>query len=387
MTFSATNAASPVERRPGGQHRELVSAHTGHGVTAPHRTRQPPGDLLQQLVARRMPEAVVDPLEPVQIEQEDRQLPFGLPPFSQRQADRLLEEELVGQPGQCVVEGLVLELLDEAGVLERTRAHPRRASSSLASCGAERVEATCSPTPPAIAPGSVLPGQPAPEFALAGGSRRPGPAAEEQLPGRRGDGLLDVVRFHRGMGVDAGSEGRRAVPDPSGPGATRPARFGGTPIGRARRAPPTSTPNRPTPPRRPMATVVAQTRRRKPNPLSRDPQNDWPSTPPSLPTRNGVDDQEDGGAEDDRGECPRGRHPRSHREAGRADRQPDGRDDHSGVEGDTDRGRRLAQPASGTAMAKASTTARGGRSSTMATRKASSSEEGLGSSWRGMKSG
>jgi hypothetical protein len=50
-------------------------------------------------------------------------------------------------------------------------------------------------------------------------------------------------------------------------------------------------------------------------------------------------------------------------------------------------GRRLTSSPSGTAIAKASTTARGGRSSTMATRKASSRKKASVSFWRGRKSG
>ena len=51
---------------------ELVTARARDGVAAAHRRRQPAGDLLEQCVPGGVPEAVVDDLEPVQVQEQDR---------------------------------------------------------------------------------------------------------------------------------------------------------------------------------------------------------------------------------------------------------------------------------------------------------------------------
>ena len=67
-------------------HGELVTAETGHGVGRPNRRLQPFGNLLQKRVADRMSQCVIDVLEPVEVDGENReafavalQLGLGLP--------------------------------------------------------------------------------------------------------------------------------------------------------------------------------------------------------------------------------------------------------------------------------------------------------------------
>ena len=53
-----------------GEHRELVAAEAGDGVARPQGLLDARGDSGEQLVAGRVPEAVVDELELVEVEEE-----------------------------------------------------------------------------------------------------------------------------------------------------------------------------------------------------------------------------------------------------------------------------------------------------------------------------
>ena len=55
------------------QHGELVAAEPRHGVGLPQCPPQSSGHLLQHAIARVMPQRVVDLLEPVEVEDEERQ--------------------------------------------------------------------------------------------------------------------------------------------------------------------------------------------------------------------------------------------------------------------------------------------------------------------------
>ena len=106
-------AAGAVE-----QHAELVAAEPGRDVARSQGAPQALGDDPQQLVTRGVAEEVVDALEAVEVDEEQRARARGLDP--------LAEQPPVGRPGQRVVLGLVadlraaaLELLEAGGVLER----------------------------------------------------------------------------------------------------------------------------------------------------------------------------------------------------------------------------------------------------------------------------
>ena len=269
MTFSATNAASPVERRPGGQHRELVAAHSGHGVAAPHRTRQPPGDLLQ--AARCPPDGPRLSLTRLNRSRSSKKTASFRSGCRRSASARLTvssKRSWLGSPVSASWKAWCLICSTSVGVLERARAQPRYGVQQLGVMGAEGVEPALALRPPANAPGSGCPDSRLPEFALAGWLiADPCLTAVAAAPGPKRRGLLrrrPVPSRHwrpRWLG-----ESRRAVPDPCGRGASRPAQLGGHPWAGPRTAPPTSTPTRASPPRRPTATVVAQTRRRKPSP-------------------------------------------------------------------------------------------------------------------------
>ena len=104
----ASGAASRCSRKSG----ELVAAEPCHGVVGPDAVLQPARDALQELVPGRVPEGVVDRLEPVQVEQEDGEALRVPLPGAQRVLDPLVEQRPVRQAGEAVVE----RLLDELGL-------------------------------------------------------------------------------------------------------------------------------------------------------------------------------------------------------------------------------------------------------------------------------
>ena len=71
---------------------------------------EPLGHRLQQQVADRVAEAVVDVLEAIQVEEEDGAVPVGAPGVRDGHRGPVLEEGAVGEPGELVVVGAVLEL-------------------------------------------------------------------------------------------------------------------------------------------------------------------------------------------------------------------------------------------------------------------------------------
>ncbi len=97
---------------PVDQDRELVAAQPRHGVAGAEKVLEPAGDAHQQLVADRVAEAVVDVLEAVEVEKEDREVGLGPPlQVGQSAGQTVQEEDPVGEPGQTVVEGVVLQLV------------------------------------------------------------------------------------------------------------------------------------------------------------------------------------------------------------------------------------------------------------------------------------
>ena len=86
---------------------ELVPAEPGDGVPGADRRPQPVGHLPQQRVAGLVAEGVVDRLEAVEVDEDDRRR--DVPPVTAAQglADAVGEEGPVGQAGEGVVEGLV----------------------------------------------------------------------------------------------------------------------------------------------------------------------------------------------------------------------------------------------------------------------------------------
>jgi hypothetical protein len=95
------------------QDRELVAAEPGDGVAGAQGRLQPARDRDQQPVADVVPERVVDELEAVEVEEQHGGAGVRVPAL--RAADRLREaveeEHAVRQPGQRVVQRVVLQAL------------------------------------------------------------------------------------------------------------------------------------------------------------------------------------------------------------------------------------------------------------------------------------
>ena len=90
---------------------ELVPAQPRDRVRRAHAAQEPLGHQLQHLVARGVPEPVVDGLEVVEVDEQHRHVRIAA---AERVLGPVVEERAVRQPGQLVVEGAVAELLLEA---------------------------------------------------------------------------------------------------------------------------------------------------------------------------------------------------------------------------------------------------------------------------------
>ena len=91
---------------PLGQDDELVAAEPRHGVAGPDLLAQPLGHLAEQQVAELVAEGVVDHLEAVEVENQQRDPGAGGRAAVEGVGDQPQEQAAVGQPGQVVVVGL-----------------------------------------------------------------------------------------------------------------------------------------------------------------------------------------------------------------------------------------------------------------------------------------
>ncbi len=103
---------------------ELVATEPGDGVGAAADRPQPAGDLHQQLIADGVAEAVVDGLEPVEVEHEHRGHVTAELGVGHGLVDALGQEGAVGEVGQRVVEGEALQLAVGVGELAGALGHP-----------------------------------------------------------------------------------------------------------------------------------------------------------------------------------------------------------------------------------------------------------------------
>ena len=99
----------PAVGQPAQQHGELVAAEPGERVAAAHDALQARGDLLQQAVARVVPERVVDLLEAVEVDQQQRGGLAAALGRGQRGLHPVVEQRAVGEVGEVVVQGLVAQ--------------------------------------------------------------------------------------------------------------------------------------------------------------------------------------------------------------------------------------------------------------------------------------
>ena len=99
----ARPAASSCELDVLLEHNEFVAAEAGDEILRPQHFAQAAGDRAQQLVAAGMAERVVDLLELVEVDEQQRRQLLGTVLGRQQVADLVAEIDPVGQRGQFVV--------------------------------------------------------------------------------------------------------------------------------------------------------------------------------------------------------------------------------------------------------------------------------------------
>ena len=102
---------------------ELVAAEARDRADLADRVREAGGDGAQQLVARLVPARVVDRLEPVEVEEEERRAHGRAACAPQRLVGQLVERRPVGEPGQLVVVGEAVEPLRAVPALRDVLRH------------------------------------------------------------------------------------------------------------------------------------------------------------------------------------------------------------------------------------------------------------------------
>ena len=85
------------------QHHELVPAEAADGIAFAQASAQPFRDFLEHAVAGFVAERVVDVLEAVEVDEQDRQLHAVPPRLGECVAEALTEHAAVGQPGELVI--------------------------------------------------------------------------------------------------------------------------------------------------------------------------------------------------------------------------------------------------------------------------------------------
>jgi hypothetical protein len=89
-------------------HDELVATETRHGITRTNTCQQASSDFDDHLVTHIVAETVVDVLEAIQVDKQDRQRLLGwvrLPRLLNRHGQPVHHEAAIGQPGQVVMTG------------------------------------------------------------------------------------------------------------------------------------------------------------------------------------------------------------------------------------------------------------------------------------------
>ena len=115
-----------VPCRPERQHDELVPADPGDGVRRAHDRLEPARDGAQHLVARLVTAHVVDPLEAVEVDDEEGERLLRATRSGERLLDTVVEERAIRQPGERVTQGESMRRLDLAPQEQRRQPGPER---------------------------------------------------------------------------------------------------------------------------------------------------------------------------------------------------------------------------------------------------------------------
>ena len=124
--------------RVGADDHELVAAQPRGQVAAPDRRSQALGDRAQQLVARPVAERVVDHLEAVQVQQQQRQAALAAAGGRDRLLDVRRQVGAVRQAGQRVLERLDAQLVLDPRAVQRRAEHVGRGLQEAVVLGRER---------------------------------------------------------------------------------------------------------------------------------------------------------------------------------------------------------------------------------------------------------
>ena len=130
---------------------ELVAAEPRHGVGLAQRRAQPRRDALQDAVAGMVAERVVDLLEAVQVEQQQRERAVLAVGDARRLVETIVQERAVRQIGQRVVIRQVGEALFDAPALapdagvRAARARPPGSAASGRPSSGSRARRSASP--------------------------------------------------------------------------------------------------------------------------------------------------------------------------------------------------------------------------------------------------
>ena len=124
-----------VRRRALDEDDELVTAEPGDRVAFAQGGEQAGRDRLQELVARFVAERVVDLLEAVEVEEQHGGLGAGAAGAGLHLLDAVEDERAVRQAGERVVQRLVADAFEQAGVADRDRRLARDAAQATGELG------------------------------------------------------------------------------------------------------------------------------------------------------------------------------------------------------------------------------------------------------------
>ena len=84
---------------------KFVTAQTRHDIILTQTVLQPPGNRFQHGISRRMAHAVIDLLEPVQIDEQDGKLGVRTAHLPDGLLQAIQKQQTVRQAGECIVVG------------------------------------------------------------------------------------------------------------------------------------------------------------------------------------------------------------------------------------------------------------------------------------------
>jgi hypothetical protein len=121
--FSATCEAAPGIGDPLDDDQELVATQAADGVRFPHQPPQAPRHLAEDPIAGLMAERVVDDLEAVEIDEQDRQFGFIAVRPLHCLVQPVAQQQSVRQTGERIVVRLMVELIVRPAQLGDIREH------------------------------------------------------------------------------------------------------------------------------------------------------------------------------------------------------------------------------------------------------------------------